>query len=206
MFKLQSGNPLNTPNPMAVLYQCVAAAAMHELQSQFVKDTTLLFAHQNAVQKWCADHDITIEPLKGLTDLVLKFHIIDERGLCKRLDALVAPITTGDSVISDDPLVQKILVASDKYRQNIFNGNFSNVTAQINKVSQMSESEYSNNITASYADTPDKVEIAFFEDGTAQCRCNYCKKFFDNLKKMPDIDYTTLNPLQQILATSYKLI
>lgn len=206
MFKLKTGNSLNTPDPTIVQYQCVTIAAIHELHDHCVKETEILFNHQLAIKNYYYENlgiDSNIENPLELFKLVTNFHIFDESGLCKRLEPLVLSITTGEPVETTDPIIEKILVESDKYRQDVFNKNFRKVEKQVNKVDKISDSTFAEKIESSYAKESDTVDFLVLTNKRVQCRCNYCKKFFNMTKKMETIDYTKLNLLQQLLSDAY---
>ena len=143
MFPIRSGTgAVNTPTPDQILYQSIAAAAIHEIGVQAILDTGLLMFHQQAADVYYRrDTGVHIETnqdgtlqlysdsereniRKDLINVVMKFHILDKNGLAARLTPLIEHMATKEpleeSALSD-PFVKRILENAANYNNSLFN-------------------------------------------------------------------------------------
>nr|QBK87189.1 MAG: hypothetical protein LCMAC201_00910 [Marseillevirus LCMAC201] len=230
MFPIRSGqNSALTPDQDQIIYQSLAASAVHEIGKQAILDCSLLMFHQQAADVYHRENeDIPIDTNKdgtynlyspeetkqihkALIDVVMKFHILDENGLgCKLtplIDSLygINPLSPDDAA---DPFLQRVLSGHQTFSSSLFNCNMQQTLAQIKNfdaIENVSEEDSTAIILNSYsAKADDMVDVAIYEDGIVQCACDFCEGFFQILEKEDTIDRSTLNSLQQVMLQCYK--
>lgn len=228
MFPLKSGiGSLNTPDPQKVLYQSLTAAAMHEIGQQAIIDSSLLLFHQQAADIYFREENgihmdtnddgtynlytpTEREQLrKDIINVVIKFHIFDERGLAARLTPLINHLQKQEPVTYEtmaDPFIKTIFDNHRQYSSSLFNQNVCQTLDQImnfNTVENLSSEEGTKLILNSYLEPGDMIDIAIFEDGVVQCACEFCEGFFQVQDKIQTIDRESLNFVQKSMMNSY---
>ena len=228
MFPLRSGiGSVNTPNTEQVLYQSIAASAMHEIGQQAIIDASLLMFHQQAAEVYFREEQgITLNTLsdgsydlytpeeeteirKALVDVVMKFHILDENGLAAKLTPLIRHMETKEALsleVQNDPFIHNILENHQQYGSALLQRNIMEVVKKVNtftSLDRLSTDDSTKMIIDSYKEDSDTVDIAIFEDDTVQCACEFCESFFQIMEKQSSINRDNLNAVQKIMAEKY---
>lgn len=210
MFKLKSGSSLNTPDITCVKYNTMVFAASHEIGQQVAIDVSVLREHYKNAQKYLSGCDIEFENVEfdaqSVMNAVLKFHIMDEEGVCKKLEPLVTAVSTKTPLQQNNPIITKVLVKSENYFQDTFNNNLSKVNDRIKTYDPEINTLFCDQMIKSYSAETKSFDIEICERGVVSCRCDHCKKYDNYSKDAVCQDAQELNPLQKYIAQSYKVV
>lgn len=225
MFPLRTGRGNN--NLELINNQCLTSSVLHEIGKQAIKDISILMIHQLGADVYYREeqgieipineedgtyilysNEEELEIRKGLMDVVMKYHILDENGLVSQLTPIVNYVLYGIDLKPEDlnnPYINSVISSMDKYKENILNNDnsktleqimdFRDVTEQIELQEQM--------ILDSFNDGREDIDIEIYEDGVVQCACENCLRFFKILEKQDDINFENLNPLQKLMFEKY---
>lgn len=220
MFPLRTGHSVDAPDTETVLYQSLTSSAMHEIGKQAILDTSILLFHQYSAEVYHREEkgELSLtddfenlyspeelkELRKQLTDVVMRFHIIDENGIISKLTHLINYLKDGVPLEPDyenDPLIKTIIQKSQDYRDNLFNRKYVDTIDKITDFDDVQDNITDDIILKSYSNPDEPLEVAIFEDDTVQCACDFCESFFQVVEK--DVIIDDLNPIGKIMAQHF---